>query len=197
MISLELYDMLDGMIDGLETDFMEYKQQFEVTQNEEGKLSINSVKSLARQTIVSYEDEEQPLYSDLYYKKNGYVSYKLTNWNFSLESFLNILCNAQGVIKGEIFSCLMIAFTVIKELMKIEVKLDPEMSVIVGYLFENQYTRKKNMQVSEQQLKESIKQLLQHYGLQGDFEDAINGLYSLKVIQIDNGMIQLIETVKS
>ena len=108
MINYDLYEALDEKINGYTTQFTNFKQQFGISPNEEERLGLNSIKSLARQTMVSEEDREHPIYySRLYYGKNGYYSLKISNLDFNLEALLNILANIKGVCEGEVLSCIM------------------------------------------------------------------------------------------
>ena len=194
MIDLEVYDVLEKTVDLQKEALTEYKKIF-LLEGQQSNMEINAIQSIIRQVVVEKEANLNPVYSRLKYGKDGYETEKLSNLEFDIGFLLALLSNAPGLVEGEIWSAILVVLTVLAEIRKCKVKLMPCMSLIVFYLYNNNYQRQLGKTISEERLKIEIRELFEKYENIDNFENAIDGLVKLKVISLDNGEIQLIEKV--
>lgn len=194
MIDLEVYDVLEKIINQRKDELADYKREF-FSETQQSQLEINAIQSLIRQVVIDKEADFNPIYSRLKYRKEGYETEKLSNLEFDMEFLLTLLANVPELAKGETYAVIMFVLTILVEIRKCKVRLMPSMSVIVSYLFENEYQKKFGRTVNEQQLKKEVKDSFQKYDDIDNFERAIDGLVKLKVILLHDGEIQLIEKV--
>ena len=194
MIDLEVYDVLEKIIDLQKDALTDYKKKF-FLETQQSQLEINAIQSLIRQVVVDKETDFNPIYSRLKYGKDGYETEKLSNLEFDMEFLLALLSNVPALVEGETYAAIMFVLTILVEIRKCKVKLMPSMSLIVSYLYKNEYQKKFGRAVSEKQLKMEIMDLFQKYDDIDNFEQVIDGLVKLKVISLCDGEIQLIEKV--
>lgn len=194
MIDLEVYDVLEKTVDSQKDALTEYKKIF-LPEGQQSNMEINAIKSIIRQVVIEKETDLNPTYSRLKYGKDGYDTEKLSNLEFDMGFLLALLSNVPGLVVGEIWSVILVVLTVLVEIRKCKVKLMPSMSLIVFYLYNNDYQKQIGKTISEERLKMEIRELFEKYENIDNFEKAIDGLVKLKVISFDNGEIQLIEKV--
>lgn len=194
MIDLEVYDVLEKIVDLQKDALTEYKKIF-LTEGQQSNMEINALQSIIRQVVVEKETDFNPVYSRLKRGEDGYETEKLSNLEFDMDFLLTLLSNVPGLLEGEILSVISVVLNVLAEIRKCKVKLAPSMSVIVTYLYNHEYQRQLGKAISEEELKTEIRELFEKYENIDNFEKVINGLVKLKVISLDDGEIQLIEKV--
>lgn len=194
MIDLEVYDDLEKIV-GLKKDTLtEYKNIF-LLEGAQNNIEINAIQSIIRQIVVEKETDFNPVYSRLKHGKDGYETEKLSNLEFDIGFLVTLLSNTPGLIEGEILSIILFVLNILAEVRKCKVALGPGMSLIVSYLYNNDYQKQSGNAISEEKLKMEIKDKFEKYENIDNFENTINGLVQLKVISLDNGKVQLIEKV--
>lgn len=194
MIDLEVYDDLEKTV-GLKKDTLtEYKNIF-LLEGAQSNIEINAIQSIIRQIVVEKETDFNPVYSRLKHGKDGYETEKLSNLEFDIGFLVTLLSNTPGLIEGEILSIILFVLNILAEVRKCKVTLGPGMSLIVSYLYNNNYQKQSENAISEEKLKMEIKDKFEKYENIDNFENTINGLVQLKVISLDNGKVQLIEKV--
>lgn len=194
MIDLEIYDVLEKIVDLQKDALTEYKKIF-LIEGQRSNVEINAIQSLIRQVVVEKETDFNPVYSRLKHGEDGYETEKLSNLEFDMDFLLTLLSNVPGLMEGEILSIISVVLCVLMEIRKCKVKLAPSMSVIVFYLYNHECQRQLGKTISEEKLKMEVKELFEKYENIDNFENVINGLVNLKVISLDDGEIQLIEKV--
>ncbi len=194
MIDLEVYDVLEKVVDSQKDSLAEYKKIF-LPEGEQSKIEMNAIQSIIRQVVVGEEMDLNPVYSRLKRGKDGYETEKLSNLEFDMDFLMALLSNTPGLAEREIWSVILVVLSILTELRKCKVKLSPGMSLIVSYLYNHNYQRRSENSINEERLKMEVQEEFEKYENIDNFENAINGLVKLKVISLDHGEVQLIEKV--
>lgn len=195
MIDLSIYDYLEKIVKEQEENLNEF-QKLCGCKEQELKLGINSLQSIIRNSVIE-EQQEDPAYSRIVYRKNKYESIKLGNIKFDMDSVISLISNVPGVIAKEKWAILMTVLAIIAELKKIKVELSPVMGIIVSVLYKNGYKKNSGKMIGEEELKGKVEEeALENFNeseIEDKFSIAINGLANLKVIEIVDGKIRLVE----
>ena len=197
MIDLEIYDFLEKTVKGKEEDLTKFQKMCECDE-ETGKLGVNSLQSIVRNSVIE-EQQDDPAYTRVVYRKGGYESIKLGNIKFDILHVISLLSKVPEIMEKDKWAIFMAVLSVLQELKKMDVKLSPAMGIIVSVLYRNDYQKRRGRMIEEEKLKELVKEEfeanLRNAEFDDEFSSAINGLYKLKVIEISEGKVTLIEEV--
>lgn len=198
MINLTLYDYLEKVVNASEEELSEYQEQCGCDKDSI-KLGINSLQSIIRSSVIEEQDQD-PAYARVIYGKYGYESIKPRNMKFDLLMILSLLSDTARVLGlKDKLAIFMTIFSIISKLKGMKVELSSLMGIIVIYLYKNSYQKKSGRSIREEEL---LNRITQDYSeeikvedIKKEFYHAINSLDSLKVIEIADGKVCLIEEV--
>ena len=197
MIDLTIYDFLEKIVEEQETTLTNF-QNLCNCENSTIKLGINSLQSIVRSSVIE-EHQDDPAYSRIVYSKKGLASIKLGNIKFDINSIISLLSNLPGVIAKETWAIFLTILSIICELKKIKIDLSPAMATTVLYLHNNGYTKRNNRSISELELQTNIANEFVSNSMtvpsHNDFSSMINDLEKIKIIEIVDEKICLIEEV--
>lgn len=198
MIDFTLYDYLERIVSEQDKTLEEYQKAYSENREEQA-IGINAVQSIIRRSIIDDQTDE-PLYSWINYEKGSYRSTKLSNIRFDFDFILSILSNVPGIIIFDKWAIVMVVLTIFSQLRKCKVELSPAMGIIVMFLHNNGYEKKKGKSIEETVLKEDMRneigKNLKDINPDQEFDKAIDSLKELNVIKIQDGSITLMEEIK-
>lgn len=198
MIDFTLYDFLERIVNEQDEQLRKYQEIYS-SGNGEPRVGINAVQSIIRRSVVDTQKED-PAYSWISYGKEGYKRVKPSNLlKFDFNFILAILSNVPGIIICDKWAIIMVILTIFAQLQNCKDNLSPAMGIIVMFLHDNGYEKKKKL-IQEESLKEKmvpeIEKQIEGADPRTEFDEAIKGLEKLKIIQIQEGNIELMEEVK-
>ncbi len=197
MLNLTIYDFLEKMVNESEVELEEFQRQCGCDKDS-AKLGINSLQSIVRSSVIE-EQQDDPMYSRLFYRKSGYESIKLGNLKFDIENIASLLVNAKGIMIEDKCSIILSVFNILAKLKNLKVSLSPAMGIVVTYLYKNNYEKRYGRMVDEETIKEKVRSDFENIFCKLDFKEefykTLHNLDKLGVIEILNGEIWLIEEV--
>ncbi|MBD5548912.1 MAG: hypothetical protein HDQ97_16265 [Lachnospiraceae bacterium] len=198
MIDFTLYDYLERIVSEQDKTLEEYQKAYG-EKREDRAIGINAVQSIIRRSIIDDQTDE-PLYSWISYDKGSYRSTKLSNIRFDFDFILSILSNVPGIVIFDKWAIVMVVLTIFSQLRKCKVELSPAMGIIVMFLHNSGYAKKKGKSIEETVLKEDmyteIEKNLKDINPDQEFDKAIDSLKELNVIKIQDGSVMLMEEIK-
>lgn len=197
MIDFTLYDYLEKVVSEQEEILQKYQDAYGKESGEQ-RIGLNAVQSIVRRALID-DQKDDPAYSWIGYGKKGYESIKLNNYRFDFDFIVSILSNVPGILIWDKWAIIMVVLTIFSELRKCKVEMSLAMGIIVMFLHDNGYERKKGKCIPEAKLKDKVLPEITKYIEDSiadkEFEKAINSLAELKVIEIQEGSMSLIEEV--
>lgn len=197
MIDSTLYDFLEKIVDEQNDNLKRYQEIYDNNQFK-NRVGINAVQSIIRRSVLE-ESSEDTSYSKVVYTKDGYQSIKLSNLKFNLDFILALLASVPSLVIFDKWAILMVILTIFAELRHCKVKLSPTMGIIITYLYKNGYQKKNDKYITLEELKKEIQsESITEKDLsiiQEQFDSCIDSLVELKVIDLVEEQVSLIEEI--
>ncbi len=197
MLNLAIYDFLEKMVSESEEELEEYRRLCGCD-NDTVKLGINSLQSVIRSSVIE-EQQNDPMYSHVFYRKSGYESIKLGNLKFDIENISSLLVNVKGIMTNDKCAIFLSVFSILAKLKNLKVVLSPAMGIVVSFLYKNSYEKRYGKMVDEEDMREKVRSdfenIFGNLDLKKEIGVAVNNLAKLGVIEIIGGKIWLIEEV--